>query len=316
MHARLGTAFLVGWWFLAFPLVTTSDEHASRLGQLLATHPGVPAALAGAPVRVVTARRAETYVEDEGTAFAGTLLLLDGSIPAATARNLGESACRFVFAREVLGELDTEWVTAEVQQALLTKVVGLKSGEFEFGGFRRLQGSTEKGWVFQTCSVPVGSLERARAAVVRDNTVGVAAYQLGKEYLQRGEREMALALFKQSRMASDVYPNALAFMIPLLWDDAPAIASTLESEYLDPERISDAAAASFLGLAYLARGEREDAGAMFKVCLNIDRANQLCQEKLETLFRLPPWESRSINDLDDEYRTKHQQQNALDTAQD
>lgn len=294
MRAGPRTSVLLGWLVLV-PLLAHSGEgeHAVRLGQLLSSQTGVPTALSDTPVRMATSRRAEAYAEQGDRAFAGILLITDGSIPPATARNLGESACRFVFVRQVLAGLDTEWVNPAVQQPLLNTVVGINSGEFEFVGFRRLQGSVEEGAIFQTCSAPLSALERARAAVVRDNTVGVAAYQLGKDYLRRGERSVALTLFKQSRTAPSVYPNALAFMIPLLWDEAPEIAATLEQEYLKLERMTDAAAAAFLASEYIARGDQAHAEAMYRVCIAIDPTNRHCQAELERLFRLPPWENKT-----------------------
>lgn len=264
------------------------EEPAALLSGQLDALGNLPPGLRAAEVRSVTARRAEVYVEDGGLAMAAALVLPGTATRPGTRGHVAGAACRMALVRPQLKGFDAWAEQRRPDEALLDSVSRLAMGSVELRGLKVLSAREDPDWAMEVCQVPLSGLRPMDFKVDAERILANAAYQLAKEEIARGEPDSALDRLKLTVTRPEVYANAVALMVPLLWTKAPDIAARLEQLHLDLGRITDADAVQFLGQESKSRSSFEQAEAAFRICLALDPRRRQCQEQLERLFRRAP----------------------------
>lgn len=285
---RRRSRLLVGCCALAASLAGAAEGPAALLSGQLDALATLPQGLRAAEVRSITARRAEVYVEDGGVASAAALVVSGPAASPGRRRHVAGAACRLALVRPQLTGFDVWADQRRPDEALLDAVSRFAMGSVELRGIKVLSAREGPDWAMEVCQVPLSGLRPIDFTADAERILANASYRLAKEEIARDEPDSALERLKLTVARPEVYANAVALMVPLLWAKAPDIAERLVQTHLDLRRLSDADAALFLGQQSEARGAFDLAEGAFRACLALDPRRRQCQGQLEGLFRRAP----------------------------
>lgn len=243
----------------------------TRLSELLPT----------GELRTLSRNRSEFFAERDGWHYGIAAYRLDAD---RTPPSLMPILCKVALVRKYLVTLEQELVLQSVDDTLHDGILELAVGETRIRRVERLTEAQLDRWRLYACRVRDTDIQPVDYLARVDGYVARTSYNLAKQFLARGENDMALALLKNTTKDMGVYQNAVAYIVPLVSAVAPDMAQRLDQQRLQLEHIDDPEALVFLGQYRLRQAHPELALQTFERCLTLSSDYAPCLEGRDAAY--------------------------------
>lgn len=153
---------------------------------------------------------------------------------------LGQKLCHSALGRKERGDwVEQLVVAADGDRVVARHLAGDATPTIRFKRSEYSSLPDWNGWHVGVCAVPEANISAAYPPLPDASSVRVATYDVGKQLYASGMGNKALDRFKSLKSDTQLYPNALLFIVAILQDNYPGIAKSLRESHVNLSKADD-----------------------------------------------------------------------------
>jgi hypothetical protein len=159
---------------------------------------------------------------------------------AKVSSGLGQKYCNVALGRKERNKwLDDLAAAAGGDRQVAKRLVSAASPTIRLKRVEYSELREWNGWLAGVCVVQESNITVTFPALPEATRIRQATYAVAKQLYAAGEEEQALERFKSLKEDPVLYPNALLYVVAILYKSHPEIAKALSKNHVDLERVND-----------------------------------------------------------------------------
>jgi hypothetical protein len=231
-----GLRFAALWGGLLLSTGAFASQSAQALKDYIRAHHGQLSSFSGAKIYQRSRLRADAWVDVGGTRKAIVIY----KTAQASQGNIGEMFCHSALGQKERDLLEMRLLDhLQGDQPIAWRLKPQLSPKIRFIGTKDFELKTWEGWKVNLCQADSLDIKVSNPKMPDSGSINQAVYEEGKARYFSGDTDEALSRFRSLKGAGGLYQNAMAFIIPLVHEADPRLATALKTELFQFEEVTD-----------------------------------------------------------------------------